>query len=230
MHEISDIEQRIEAAAQALGKTVPLPPQTRFDAPDAVATPKLLNGKTIAIAKDEAFCFIYPANIDCLVALGATIKYFSPLEDLSLPEADAYWIPGGYPELHLDQIASNVAMKASLKQAMEMKKPILAECGGMMALGETIDQHPTFGLIAGNSTMQTKLQGLGTQHLSHANGTIGAHTFHYGQFETPMTAAFTATSKYRQGEPVYVSGKITASFLHFYFPSNPVMAAQFFSS
>jgi cobyrinic acid a,c-diamide synthase len=229
-HEISDIEQRIEAAAQILGADLPLPPMVSFAAPEVQAPPLLLEGKTIAVARDAAFCFIYPANIDCLKAMGANVIYFSALDDVALPEADAYWIPGGYPELHLERIQQNTCMQTSLKAAKQAGKPILAECGGMMALGQRINGSPTFDVIAGESTMQAKLQGLGTQHLTTPQGIIGAHTFHYGQFQTPLPPAHVANSKYRQGEAVYVDGSVTVSFLHFYFPSNPIMAAQFFLS
>jgi cobyrinic acid a,c-diamide synthase len=229
-HEISDIEQRIEAAAQMLGADLPLPPIVNFEAPNVQVLPHLLKGKTIAVARDAAFCFIYPANIDCLKAMSAEVVYFSALDDVALPEADAYWIPGGYPELHLERIQQNTQMQASLKAAKQAGKPILAECGGMMALGQSINGSPTFDVITGESTMQAKLQGLGTQHLTTPQGIIGAHTFHYGQFQTPLPPAHVANSKYRQGEAVYVDGSVTASFLHFYFPSNPIMAAQFFLS
>jgi cobyrinic acid a,c-diamide synthase len=228
-HEISDIEQRIEAAAQLLAADLPLPPTVEFEAPGQAALPNLLQGKTIAIARDAAFCFIYQANIDCLQAMGANLIYFSPLQ-AGLPEADAYWIPGGYPELHLDAISQNTEMRSSLAKAANAGKPILAECGGMMALGQQINGTPTFDLIAGTSEIQPKLQGLGTQHVTTEKGTIGAHTFHYGRFDTPMSPAYIGKSKYRTGEAVYMENHITASFLHFYFPSNPIMAAQFFLS
>jgi cobyrinic acid a,c-diamide synthase len=229
-HEISDIEQRIEAASQMLGADLPLPPMVSFAAPEVQAHPDVLKDKTIAVARDAAFCFIYPANIDCLKAMGAEVVYFSALDDVALPDADAYWIPGGYPELHLERIQQNTQMQVSLKAAKQAGKPILAECGGMMALGQRINGSHTFDVIAGESTMQAKLQGLGTQHLTTPQGIIGAHTFHYGQFQTPLPPAHVANSKYRQGEAVYVDGSVTASFLHFYFPSNPTMAAQFFLS
>jgi cobyrinic acid a,c-diamide synthase len=226
-HEISDIEQRIEAAAQLLEADLPLPPLVQFEAPRKETLPDLLQGKTIAVARDAAFCFIYQANIDCLQAMGAKLIYFSPMFD-RLPDADAYWIPGGYPELHLDAISQNIEMRSGLAQAANAGIPILAECGGMMALGKQINGVPTFGLIDGTSEMQPKLQGLGTQHVTTEIGTIGAHTFHYGLFDTAMTPSYIAKSKYRTGEAVYIENQITASFLHFYFPSNPVMAAQFF--
>ncbi len=226
--EITDIDARIAAAADILATDLALPPAVTFDAPTLQNLPKLLQGKTIAVAKDAAFCFIYPANIDCLKSLGAEIIYFSPLTDNMLPEAHAYWLPGGYPELHLDKISQNKSMQQSLQNAAKTGKPILAECGGMMALGETLNGVPMFGLLEGHSEIQTKFQGLGTQHLETANGKIGAHTFHYGKFDTPTEPNNIATGRYGKGEAVYKQGYITASFLHFYFPSNPAFAAQLF--
>jgi cobyrinic acid a,c-diamide synthase len=225
--EITDLDARIEAAAFALASTsdLPLPPSIPFSAPDMAEPPKLLQGKTIAIAKDAAFCFIYPANIDCLIAMGATLHYFSPLNDDALPEADAYWLPGGYPELHLHEISENTAMRTALLQAFNAQKPILAECGGMMALTESINGEATFGLLAGHAKLEPRLQGLGTQHVQIADNNIGAHTFHYGKLTTPLTPTWQATSKYGAGEAVYQHGSITASFLHFYFASNPIITA-----
>lgn len=231
--EIADIDQRIEAAAQLLGPDLPLPPAVDFAAPEKQDIPPLLQGKTIAVAKDAAFCFTYQANLDLLQALGADISFFSPLHDTQLPAADAYWLPGGYPELHLQQLKDNTAMRDGLQAAALSGTPILAECGGMLALGETLNGQPVFGLLPGSAEIQPKLQGLGTQHVTFpAAGadttTIGTHTFHYGRFETNLLVIAQGKGKYGAGEPVYKQGSITASFLHFYFPSNPALAAQFF--
>ena len=233
--EIDDIEARIEAAAIALASSgdLPLPPQISFKAPAPLTTHQLLASKTIAIARDAAFCFIYQANLDCLLALGANLIFFSPLNDKTLPEADAYWLPGGYPELHVKEISDNTAMRVALKAAFYADKPILAECGGMMALAEAINGTPVFGLLEGHCQMEKRFQGLGTQHVSLAQGELAqsklaAHTFHYGSFTTPLAIAFQATSQYGQGEAVYQHGSITASFLHFYFASNPQVAASLF--
>lgn len=228
--EIDDIEARIEAAAIALASSgeLPLPPQVTFHAPAASTMPALLAGKTIAVARDAAFCFIYQANLDCLSELGATVKFFSPLHDKRLPEADAYWLPGGYPELHAKEISENTAMQDALQTAFNAGKPMLAECGGMMALSESINGTAAFGLLAGNCKIEARFQGLGTQHVMLPEGEIGAHTFHYGSFSTPLAVAFQAFSKRGQGEAVYQHGSITASFLHFYFASNPQAAAHLF--
>lgn len=233
--EIADIDQRIEAAAQLLGPDIPLPPAVHFAAPEQPAITPLLQGKTIAVAKDAAFCFTYQANLDLLTTLGANITFFSPLHDAQLPEADAYWLPGGYPELHLEQLQHNHSMRESLHATAVAGKPILAECGGMLSLGERLNGQLVFGLLLGHSEIQAKLQGLGTQHAtftteSNETATIGAHTFHYGKFETDLPVIAQGKGKYGAGEPVYRHNNITASFLHFYFPSNPSLAAQFFLS
>lgn len=231
--EIDDIEQRIETAAQLIGPEIPLPPTVSFQAPESLATTPLLQDKTIAVAKDAAFCFTYQANLDLLQTLGANIAFFSPVHDTQLPAADAYWLPGGYPELHLDQLQHNHSMRDGLHAAAQAGKPILAECGGMLALGDTLNGQPVFGLLPGNSEIQPKLQGLGTQHATFATtdddaASIGAHTFHYGRFETDMPVIAQGKGKYGAGEAVYRHQNITASFLHFYFPSNPALAAHFF--
>lgn len=230
--EIKDLDSKIEAASKALleSSELDLPLSVSFDAPTKNKTPKLLSGKTIAIARDAAFCFIYPANIDCLQTLGATLIYFSLLNDETLPEADAYWIPGGYPELHLETITQNTSMRISLEQATSNGKPILAECGGMMVLGQKLNDTTVFGLLQGTSEIAPKLQGLGTQHVEDKGEVIGAHTFHYGKFDTEINTTYFATSRHGPGEKVYRQGNITASFLHFYFPSNPILTAQFFTS
>lgn len=228
-NEIHDLEQRIESAAQALGESgeLPLPPAVGFPPSHFQDYPQLLAGRTIAIARDEAFCFIYPANVECLEAMGADLVYFSPLHDKAVPDADAYWLPGGYPELHMPLISGNREMQKSLEQAFHVSKPILAECGGMMTLAESIDSEPAFGLLPGNSRVEKQLQGIGTQYLQ-LNGRISAHTFHHGVFETSLQAQHSAETAYGRGENFYRHGSICASFLHFYFPSNPQVAAGFF--
>lgn len=230
--EIADIDQRIEAAAQLLGSDIPLPPLVSFAAPEQPAVKPLLQGKTIAVARDAAFCFIYQANLEILQTLGASITFFSPLQATQLPDADAYWLPGGYPELHLDQLQHNDNLRQALHAAAEAGKPILAECGGMLAIGETLNHQAMFGLLPGHGTIEPKRQGLGTQHatFTSASGeaTIGAHTFHYGRFETSLPVVAQGKGRVGTGEAVYRHRNITASFLHFYFPSNPTLAAQFF--
>ena len=142
--EIDDLDARINQAAAALnGIHATLPAPIAFTAPAATSniTP-LLQGVRIAVARDAAFAFIYRANLDALRALGAEIKFFSPLEARELPDVDALYLPGGYPELHLDQLAANHTMKAAICAHHAAHKPIVAECGGMLYLLESLaDVH-----------------------------------------------------------------------------------------
>ena len=104
---------------------------------DAITT-QALAGRIVAVARDAAFCFIYAANLDCLRALGAEVVFFSPLADSALPDCDAVWLPGGYPELHAAKLGANTAMQDSLKAHVARHKPVWAECGGMMVLFDAI--------------------------------------------------------------------------------------------
>ena len=117
--ELGDAMVRLDAAADVLAAT-PLGqrapgqlPQVRFEpAPTAPVAP-LLAGRTIAIARDTAFSFIYPANLEVLEALGARLAFFSPLADEPLPPCDAAWLPGGYPELHAAVLSASGEKNAS---------------------------------------------------------------------------------------------------------------------
>jgi cobyrinic acid a,c-diamide synthase len=224
--EISDLEQKIEEAASALASDLPRPPSVTFSLPTRLPPPKLLGGKVIAIARDEAFCFIYQANLDCLQDMGASLRFFSPLDDHILPEADVYWLPGGYPELHLNKISTNLAMKNALQAAFDANKSILAECGGMMALSTSLNDEPCFDLLSGVSKIEDRLQGLGSLKVTLLNDEMGAHTFHYGSFTTELPPIATAKTRFGKVENIYQHGSIIASFLHFYFASNPTLAAQ----
>ena len=135
-HELPDSLQRLDAAADALAAT-PLG-QMALDglqrwavdfAPPAQAVPvaPLLAGRTVAVARDAAFCFIYAANLQCLEQMGARVVFFSPLNDAALPDCDAVWLPGGYPELHTAPIAANTGMQASLRAHAAAGKPLWAE-------------------------------------------------------------------------------------------------------
>lgn len=197
-----------------------------------------LHGKTIAVARDAAFAFLYPANLDCLRELGASLAFFSPLANDPVPaNADAIYLPGGYPELHADTLADAATWRASIRAADAAGKPILAECGGMMALAETLvdvqgTSWPMAGVLAGNVTMQTKLAGLGMQSLPTPHDDLRGHTFHYSCFDTalPVHSHTTRQRDGSAGEAVYVRGRLHASYFHAYFPSNPAAVAALFGA
>lgn len=237
--EIADLTSRLDGMADALAETGAgdLPPPVAFAPAAALREGRPLAGRRIAIARDAAFGFIYPANVDTLQALGAEIGYFSPLAGESLPECDAAWLPGGYPELHAATLSRHAALWSSLTAHVASGRPLLAECGGMISLFERLrdgngQDWPMGGLLAGQVSMQSKLAALGMQEVSLPEGRLTGHTFHYSRCETPLAPLCHAVSsgggKVRAGEAVYRQGRLTASYVHFYFPSNPQAVAALF--
>jgi cobyrinic acid a,c-diamide synthase len=188
----------------------------------------------VAIARDAAFCFLYPANVDTLETLGAQVRWFSPLADEPVPQdADAVYLPGGYPELHGEALARAARWQASIRAAHAAGLPILAECGGMMALAESLadkdgNAWPMAGLLPGRVLMQPRLAGLGPQGLATKAGQMRGHTFHNSRLETPVspTAWTVKHPSGAQGEAVYRVGSLTASYFHAFFASNPASAAS----
>lgn len=235
--EIHDLEARLDRLADSLAATgaAELPPAVEFPAVAADALPPLLAGRTIAIARDAAYGFIYPANVDTLHALGATLAFFSPLAGDPLPDCDAAWLPGGYPELHGERLVANTVFWRGLRAHADAGKPLLAECGGMMSLFDTVVdkagmEHAFGGLLPGRAVMQKRLAALGMQVAELPEGRLTGHTFHYSQSETPLRPSLHAqTPGGGEGEAIYRVGRLTASYVHFYFPSNPAAVAGLLS-
>lgn len=233
--EVNDLDQRLDRAAGSLGdEALWLPAPVVFEQGESAVMPSLLAGTSIAIARDAAFAFIYPANIACLKAMGAQVSFFSPLADIALPECDALWLPGGYPELHLQSLSGNRAMTASIRAHHAAGKPILAECGGMLYCLDALDDGKgtkanMLGLMPGQATMQGRLAALGLQSANLPGGTLRGHTFHYSRFETPMVPHSHAQGKGgSKGEAIYRHGSLWGSYMHLYFPSAPGSAADIF--
>ena len=248
-HELNDALARLDAAADALAGTA-LGQMgladlqvwaVDFKTPDSARTAfpaDALRGRKIAVARDAAFCFLYAANLDCLQAMGAQLAFFSPLADGALPVCDALWLPGGYPELHAEKLTANSPMKISIADHVQSGKPVWAECGGMMALFNqltTVDgnSYPMWGVLSGKVSMQNRLAALGPQQLAVAGGILRGHAFHYSTCATalPITARTQAAPgrKLRgEGEALYVSGSVQASYFHAWFASNPQAAARLF--
>jgi cobyrinic acid a,c-diamide synthase len=235
--EVLDLESRMLAAANAIGATdlASLPEAVKFVTPEQETLPQLLSGIRIGVARDTAFSFIYAANLDFLRAMGATLVFFSPLADAGLPEVDSIYLPGGYPELHLQALQDNQAMKAALQAHFQLGKPIYAECGGMLYLLESLtdkagNRGDMVGLLPGHAVMQPRLKGLGYQSAPMPGGVLRGHTFHHSLIETPLTPVAFGERLHNtsEGEAIYQLNRLTASYLHCYFASNPTAAAQLF--
>lgn len=238
-HELRDLDARIEALADAWDTHADpgLPPVVAFSPAQIPRVEPLLRGCRIAIARDAAFCFLYPANLHLLRQAGADVVFFSPIAGEALPPCDAVWLPGGYPELHLDALEGNEALRRALHTHVSACKPLLAECGGMLyALDALINkdgQHALMaGLLRGTATMQPRMRALGMQSVELPEGVLRGHTFHYAHAE--VDAEPLAWAENPNGGPsreaVYRHAGMTASFVHFYFPSNPAAALALFGA
>ncbi|WP_215776098.1 cobyrinate a,c-diamide synthase [Paludibacterium sp. B53371] len=235
--EIADLEARLQRAAAQMANTglAALPPAVTFAPVEQPAIRPHLTGCRIAIARDAAFSFLYPANLQCLRALGAELSFFSPLADQPLPDCDAVWLPGGYPELHLARLSDCRVTAAALAQHVTAGKPLYAECGGMLYLLDRLtDRHGQsgmlLGLLPGHATMGQRLAALGLQQVELDGQILRGHTFHYSSLHTaltPLTHARRASGT-QAGEAVYAHGPILASYLHAWFPSNPLAASRLF--
>jgi cobyrinic acid a,c-diamide synthase len=256
--ELGDAMARLDAVADVLADT-PLGrlqttqlPQMSFGVPEPEPEPAhvalpLLAGRTIAIARDAAFSFIYPANLDVLTSLGARLSFFSPLAGDALPACDAVWLPGGYPELHAEALSACAPLREALAAHATAGKPLWAECGGMMALFDELAMqdgarggaqvHRMWGLLPGRVAMQKRLAGLGPQQLTLGGHTLRGHTFHYSLCDTPLAPVahtarpgLTQAVGARAGEALYVQGAVRASYFHAWFASSPEATARLFSA
>lgn len=199
--------------------------------PTVATTPQLLSGVRVAVARDVAFSFCYRANLDVLRKLGASIVFTSPLSDSTLPACDALYLPGGYPELHLQTLSNNSSYLQDIRQHILAGKPCLAECGGMLYLLEQLADSAGLtqamaGVISGHAKLQKKLANLSICEAELPEGVLTAHSFHHSvaQIDAPVIA--NSRGKRGKSEAVYRIQRMTASYLHFYFPSNPEAIAR----
>lgn len=213
------------------------PPKMRSGTCDAA---RPLDRCTVAVARDAAFCFVYPANLECLDRLGATIRFFSPLAGDPLPECDAIWLPGGYPELHAATLSRQDALRQALHRHVQDGRPVWAECGGMLLLMETLtdaqgQRHPLMGILPGHAVLQKRRAGLGMQQLGLQKGTLRGHTFHYSTVDTEAivvarTRRPSDPAGSSSGESVFRHGSVHASFFHAWFASHPPAVAALFGA
>ncbi len=196
--EHADLDAFLDAAADIVARHIDvgalrdLARPGRLPAPDGVTTLPPL-GQRIALARDIAFAFAYPAALDGWRAAGAELLAFSPLAgDAPDGTADAVYLPGGYPELHAGTIAGNAALHDGLRAAAGAGKPVYGECGGYMVLGDGLvdaggARHAMAGLLPLETSFAERRLHLGyRQAVLCGDGPLGpagtafrGHEFHY---------------------------------------------------
>ena len=226
--ELTDLPAVLDELASLLNESgyTGLPRPVAFANTTVCVPDRLLERYRVAVARDAAFSFLYRANLDCLAAMGAELVFFSPLADEPVPPADAVYLPGGYPDC-TQPASPAIAAGTSVREFAETNRPVLAECGGMMVLFDTLTtqdgaEHRLAGLLPGKVMMGQRLAAIGLQSLALPEGELRGHTFHYSRLETPLEPVYRCIPyRYGAGEHVYRRGPIIASYLHAYFPSNP---------
>lgn len=203
-------------------------------------------GVAIAVARDEAFHFYYPENLELLERLGAEVVPFSPLRDERLPRGAAgVYLGGGFPELHAAQLSKNRALHQALRQAVGRGMPVYAECGGLMLLSSAIGSvggrsYRMAGLVPGRVRMTDRLQNFGYQEVAACRDSILArkgerargHEFHHSVLERPPErggAAYEIRAARGQAKRLegFAKGALLASYIHLHFLNQPRWAGRF---
>ncbi len=202
----------------------------------------------IGVARDQAFCFYYPDNLDLLADAGAQIVPFSPLNDAALPDdLDGIYFGGGYPELHAASLAENRSMRNAVRHASRQGLPIYGECGGFMYLCRELTDaegrtHPMCGCFPMSTRMHPRLRVLGYREVALTTDTLlgpdGAvlrgHEFHYSDLaappaDGPVRTAYTVSAR-KGGKPRaegYLIRRTLGSYIHLHFGSRPECALAF---
>jgi cobyrinic acid a,c-diamide synthase len=203
----------------------------------------------IAVARDEAFCFYYPENLELLIEEGAAVEFFSPLRG-ERPDSGAagVYLGGGYPELHGPALASNTGLWSVLKDMHAANVPIYAECGGFMVLTEGLTDSeghrwPMGGLLPGFARMGGKLAALGYRHatalrsnlLAEPGDTLRGHEFRYSSWVRDTNVADDTAAWQLKGtrgdvpnDAVGIArGNLLASYLHVHFGQGRELAKRF---
>ncbi len=191
----------------------------------------------IAVAQDEAFCFIYAETLEALRDAGAEVVFFSPLRDTALPEnIGGLYLPGGYPELHARELSGNTSLLREIKRKIESGLPTAAECGGFLYLGQSLtdaegQSWPMAGVLPGEAKDAGRLVRFGYAALSaesdsmlfRAGESFPIHEFHHWDSTVNGTALAAKKpvggAEWRCG---FVNEHFYAGFPHLYWAGTPL--------
>ena len=191
----------------------------------------------IAVAQDEAFCFIYAETLEAFRDAGAEVVFFSPLRDTALPKnIGGLYLPGGYPELHARELSGNTSLLREIKQKIESGLPTAAECGGFLYLGQSLtdaegQSWPMAGVLPGEAKDAGRLVRFGYAALSadsdsmlfRAGESFPIHEFHHWDSTANGTALAAKKpvggAAWRCG---FVNEHFYAGFPHLYWAGTPL--------
>lgn len=245
--EISDIKEKMQSLSDLAEKYILLDKITELSESESLdfTSPEIKKHSfkrppVIAVARDKAFCFLYSDNIELLKKIGCEIRYFSPLSDEKIPEADGLILCGGYPELYAKELSENKSMLSDIKRKINSGMPTIAECGGFMYLHNELENaggsiYKMAGVIDGKVFKTERLQRFGyvtmtaeqDNLLCRKSDSFPAHEFHYWD-STFCGESFTAEkADGRKWRCVHGNENLYAGFPHLYFYSDIRIAESF---
>jgi cobyrinic acid a,c-diamide synthase len=241
-----DFDQILQIAEVSSSK-YQVPGSENFDLKLETLNLKTHREVRFGVARDEAFCFYYPDNLELLQAAGAELIFFSPLHDSQLPpNLQGLYFGGGYPEVHAAKLAANTTLRQDVKAFIEQGRLVYAECGGFMYLTSGIRdvQGNLFSMVGVYPTvarMLPRLAALGYVEVSIEKkdsllplGSIRGHEFHYSELEQDDFHDSLIEPVFRVKKHLAVESRpegyryknCLASYLHLHFGSNPEFAAE----
>ncbi|HVS42258.1 MAG TPA: cobyrinate a,c-diamide synthase [Candidatus Dormibacteraeota bacterium] len=227
-----DLDALLRLAARGRGPVAD-PDHDPFAIPAAPARVR------IGVARDGAFSFHYADALDLLASRGAELVPVSPLGDTALPDCDALWLPGGFPERFAATLAANAPMRASVAAALRGGMPAVAECGGAMYLGTAIttedgERHPMCGVLPYGTRMGAR-RSLGYRDVTALRGSplldrgarAAGHEFHWSEADPAIDAGSAAWSTGPGGAPEgHATPALLASYIHLHLCGVPGAAAR----
>lgn len=261
--ELTDLKEQTEEAGKILSESADLEQilKIAYGAPEIEAAEPEFHREDhkkyvrIAIARDEAFCFYYKANLEMLEEAGCELVPFSPLRDKKLPgDISGLILGGGYPELYGEKLSANRTLLAEIRKQLEDGMPCIAECGGFMYLHEEMEDengntYPMAGVIKGRTCPTGKLVRFGYVSITgnpsrEPEGTetfceekeaylksgerIRGHEFHYwDSTDSGNDCMAVKPDGKRKWGCIHMNGNLFAGYPHLYLPSMPEFAYRF---
>ena len=239
--EVENLQQKLALLADAAEEHIDWPRLLALcekEPPALPVQPEMPPARVrIAVAQDEAFCFIYAETLEAFRDAGAEVVFFSPLRDTALPEnIGGLYLPGGYPELHARELSGNTSLLREIKRKIESGLPTAAECGGFLYLGQSLtdaegQSWPMAGVLPGEAKDAGRLVRFGYATLSadsdsmlfRAGESFPIHEFHHWDSTANGTALAAKKpvggAEWRCG---FVNEHFYAGFPHLYWAGTPL--------
>jgi cobyrinic acid a,c-diamide synthase len=230
----------LDAVAAMAGAAPPLA-GTPWDPAAALAAVQPAAGGRqvrVAVAAGPAFTFVYQEHLELLEAAGAELAGFDPTTDAGLPDgSDALYLGGGFPETFGEALTANRPLRAAVRAFAAAGRPLVAECGGLLYLGRSLDGLPMCGVLPAEARMTGRLS-LGYRHaraagssvLAEQGQAVAGHEFHYSSVDPPAGASPAWLLDDRRSGASrpegFVAGGVHASYLHTHWAGQPELPAR----